>query len=174
VVWLHRVFQRIAPRARSPRARNAPIRNACVFEQNRSNATGTLIALLRRMTPTPIEARESNAGSEVRSFPIARLDLEEEVRRMRASPRPGGHLGKTLVHNEDLRLVLMVLDRGARIPRHHAKGSLTIQALDGRVIAAILESSFDLGPGQVLAIDRNVSHALVAIEDSALLLTIVP
>jgi quercetin dioxygenase-like cupin family protein len=124
------------------------------------------------MTPAPIEARGSSASSEAGSFPIARLDVNEEVRQMRASPKPGGHLGKTLVHNADLRIVLMLLDRGTRIPRHHAKGSLTIQALDGRVIVAILESSFDLGPGQLLAIDRDVSHALVAIEDSALLLTI--
>jgi quercetin dioxygenase-like cupin family protein len=66
----------------------------------------------------------------------------------------------------------MVLERGARIPRHHSKGSLTIQALDGRVIVALLESTFDLEPGQILAIDRDVSHAVVAIEESALLLTI--
>jgi len=118
------------------------------------------------MTPAAIEALQTS------SFPIAKLDVVEEVRTMRASPRPGGRLGKTLVHNPDLRMVLMVLDRGARIPRHRSKGSLTIQALDGRVIVALLDSSFDLEPGQILAIDRDVSHALVAIEESALLLTI--
>jgi quercetin dioxygenase-like cupin family protein len=118
------------------------------------------------MTPAAIEALHTS------SFPIAMLDVMEEVRKMRASPRPGGRLGKTLVRNPDLRVVLMVLERGARIPRHHSKGSLTIQALDGRVIVALLESSFDLEPGQILAIDRDVSHALVAVDESALLLTI--
>jgi quercetin dioxygenase-like cupin family protein len=106
------------------------------------------------------------------SFPIAKLDLVEEIRRMRASPMPGDHIAKTVLHNEDLRIVLMILSRGARIPQHHAKGSLAIHTLDGRVIVTLLESSFDLGPGQMLAIQRDVSHALVAIEDTALVLTI--
>ena len=106
------------------------------------------------------------------TFPIARLDLVEEVRQLRASPIPHGHVAKTVLHNADLRVVLMVLQRGASIPRHHAKGSLIIQALDGRVIVTLLDSSFDLGPSTVLAIEPEIAHALVAIEDSALLLTI--
>lgn len=91
---------------------------------------------------------------------------------MRASPRTSGHLAKTLLHGPDLRLVLLLLDPGAKLPTHHASGSLTIQTLAGRVIITLLESSFDLGPGQLLAIERGVSHAVVAIEDSALLLTV--
>ena len=106
------------------------------------------------------------------SFPIANLDLVEEIRQLRASPIPNGHVAKTVVHNRDLRVVLMVLERGAKLPRHHAKGSLAIHALDGRVIVSLLDSTFDLGPGQLLAIEPGVAHALVAIEDSALMLTI--
>jgi quercetin dioxygenase-like cupin family protein len=106
------------------------------------------------------------------TFPIARLDLEAEICRMRASPRPGGHLGKTLLRTADLRLVLLLLDHGARIPDHQGDGALTIQVLDGRVVVTLLESSFDLSSGQLLAIERGVSHALVAIEDSAVLLTV--
>jgi quercetin dioxygenase-like cupin family protein len=106
------------------------------------------------------------------TFPIARADLEEEIRQMRASPKSGGHLGKTFLRGKDMRVVLMVLDRGARIPEHRANGSLTIQTLDGRVIVSVYESSFDLASGQLLAIEHDAPHALVAIEDSAVLLTI--
>lgn len=122
----------------------------------------------------PATHREQHRDTPVSApvFPIARLDLEEEIRRMRASPRPGGHVGKTLLRSGDLRLVLMVLERGARISDHQSDGSLTIQVLDGRVIVALLESSFDLASGQLLAIEHDISHALVAIEDSAVLLTI--
>jgi quercetin dioxygenase-like cupin family protein len=122
------------------------------------------------MTSTIDEAHQDTT----KRFPIARLDLVEEFRRMRASPMPSGHLAKTVLHDERLRIVLMVLRQGSRIPQHHAKGSLAIQALDGRVIVTLLESSFDLGPGQLLAIEPGVSHALVAIEDTALVLTIAP
>ena len=131
---------------------------------------GTLLACASFMTPTTVATEYAATTPE--TFPIARLDLMEEIHQMRASPMPGGHLAKTVLHNADLRIVLMILHQGAHVPRHHAKGSLAIQALDGRVIVTLLESSFDLGPGQMLAIERDVSHALVAIEDGALVLTI--
>ncbi len=91
---------------------------------------------------------------------------------MRASPHPRGHLGKTLLRNQDMRIVLLILDRGARIPDHSADEPLTIHAVDGRAIVGLLGSSFDLSSGQLLAVERGVSHSVVAIEDTALLLTI--
>lgn len=124
-------------------------------------------------TTAASEARDQREpAAEHRSFPIARLDLEEEVRGMRTSPHPGAHLGKTLLRTADMRLVLMILRRGVQISEHRAEGSLTIQPLDGRVIVTLLESTFDLGPGQLLAIEHDVSHAITAAEDSAILLTI--
>ena len=119
-----------------------------------------------------LETPETQATPTARSFPIARLDLDEELRLLRASPRCNGHSGKTLLREADLRIVLVILDRGAKLPDHHADGSLTIQTLDGRVVVALLDASFDLAPGQMLAVERGVSHSLVAIEDSAILLTI--
>ena len=110
--------------------------------------------------------------AEPKTFPIARADLDEEVRGLRRSQRPGGRASKTLLHATDLRLVLMVLDRGETIPAHHANGSLTVQVIDGRVVVNLLGASFDLAAGQLLAVERGVTHALAAIEDSAVLLTI--
>jgi len=112
------------------------------------------------------------AGSTTYAFPIARFDLEAEVRQMRDNPKPRAHLAKTLLHGAKLRLVLMSLRHGAHISNRRIEGALTIQPLDGRVIVTLLESSFDLGPGQLLAIERDVPHSIVAIEDSAFLMTI--
>jgi quercetin dioxygenase-like cupin family protein len=85
---------------------------------------------------------------------------------------PHGHVAKTVLHNRDLRVVLMALRAGTEIPRHHAKGSLAIEVLEGRVIVGLLESSFDLGPGRMLAIELAIDHSVVAIEDSALMLMV--
>jgi quercetin dioxygenase-like cupin family protein len=106
------------------------------------------------------------------SFPLAQLDLLEEIRQLRASPMPHGHVSKTVVHYPDLRVVLMVLQRGAQIPRHHAKGSLAVQVLDGRVMVGLLDTSFDLGEGRLLAIQPAIEHSVMALEDSALMLTV--
>jgi quercetin dioxygenase-like cupin family protein len=123
------------------------------------------------MTSTFTHAYDPDAEATP-ALPIARLDLVEEVRQMRASPRSAARTAKTLVRSLDQRLVLMILDHGAQIPVHHTDAALTLQVLDGRVIVSLLESTFDLGPGQLLAIERDVAHAVVAIEASSLLLTL--
>jgi quercetin dioxygenase-like cupin family protein len=106
------------------------------------------------------------------SFPIARLDLEAELHQMRASPRAHGHLGKTVVRNGDLSIVLMIIARGEWVPEAHARGSLVIQALDGRVLVTIRDGLFELRPGQFLAIERDVPYEVFAPEDSAVMMTL--
>ena len=106
--------------------------------------------------------------------PVARLDLPEEIHQMRASVPPGGrrHLSKSLVRAADVRLVLMVLEAGARIDEHRTEGRMTIQGVDGHVRVRSGESTFDLVPGQLLVLERDIPHALEAVEESSVLLTI--
>jgi quercetin dioxygenase-like cupin family protein len=122
--------------------------------------------------PLPLTTETGQEVETPPSLPFARFDLEEEIRRMRATARPGGHLGKTLVRAPDMRLVLMILQRGARISEHRAGGSSSIQGLDGRVTLTLPDASFEIGPGHLLVIEHDVPHALEAAEDSAILLTI--
>jgi len=106
------------------------------------------------------------------AFPVAHIDLVEEARQLRASPMPHGHVAKTVLRNSDLRVVMMVLKRGTKVPTHHARGSLAIQVLDGRLVVTLLDTGFDLAAGNVLAIESDVEHALIAIEDTAVMLTV--
>ena len=125
------------------------------------------------MSTTPEETTgEFGSDAPSRPFPIAVLDLQEEILRMRTCPMPGGHYGRTLLRSPDMRMVVMILEQGTRLPEHHIDGTSMIQTLDGRVTVSLLGSSFDLVSGQVLAIERGVAHAVVATEHSAILLTI--
>jgi quercetin dioxygenase-like cupin family protein len=130
------------------------------------------LAVLVVMTDPQANPTATATGEPVQRFPIARLDLAEELRQLRASPTTKSHLAKTVVHDAGLRVVLMILRRGAKIPSHTADCSVMIHVLDGRVVVPLFATSYDLGAGQLLAIDRNVEHALIAIEDSALMLTV--
>ncbi len=105
-------------------------------------------------------------------IPPARLDLVEEIQRMRASAHANGHVAKTLVRSTELRLVLMVLRGGAEIPVHHAEGALTVHALDGHLQIVVEDVRYDLVPGQLLVLEPELPHAVSAIEDSAILLSI--
>jgi quercetin dioxygenase-like cupin family protein len=105
--------------------------------------------------------------------PPARFDLVAEVQQVRAGAHAAGHVAKTLVRTNELRLVLMVLQRGAELPVHQAEGAMTVHALDGRLRIVAAESHFyELVPGQLLVLEPGVPHSVTAIEDSAILLSI--
>ena len=100
-------------------------------------------------------------------------DLDAELAQLRREgPWPQGHTAKTLAKYDDLRVVLVALTQGARIPEHRAGGRITLQAVAGRLQVHAAGRTFDLPAGRVLALERGVPHDVVAVEEGALLLTI--
>ena len=126
----------------------------------------------RETTPAIAAQGEAEHAFSSHRFPIAMLDLAEEVRRIRTCPMPRGHVARTLLRSPGMRIVLVTLEEGVGVMDHVVDAASTIQVLDGHVSVSLLGSMFELGSGQVLAIERGVRHALVATENSAILLTI--
>ena len=105
--------------------------------------------------------------------PSLQFDLLEEVERLRRStPRGHGHGAFTLARYPDLRIVLMTLWSGARIQEHATAGRVSIQCIDGRVRMRVSGAEVELAPGQLITIDREIPHDIVAVGDSSVLLTI--
>jgi quercetin dioxygenase-like cupin family protein len=74
---------------------------------------------------------------------------------------------------ERLRQVLITLAAGGELPDHDRPGEATLQVLRGRVrFTTVGGGSWQGGPGELLAIPDE-RHAVTALEDSAVLLTIV-
>jgi quercetin dioxygenase-like cupin family protein len=90
----------------------------------------------------------------------------------REKPWAHGHSARTLVKNDGLRVVLIALEAGGRVLEHKTAGYLSIQTIAGHVRVGASGRSFDLKPGQLLALDHDEPHDVQAVEDSAVLLTI--
>ncbi|MGH2447541.1 MAG: cupin domain-containing protein [Chloroflexota bacterium] len=105
---------------------------------------------------------------------IMRFDLEPELAQLREQPAygTGAPTGKTLVKQRDLRIVLMTLQAGGRLEKHHASGPISIQALAGRFRLQLPGETVDLERGQLLALDPGVYHDVEAIDNCAFLLTL--
>lgn len=73
---------------------------------------------------------------------------------------------------DDFRVVLTVLAANARIPEHQTRGRISVHVLSGHIRLTAAERTFDLRPGSVLAVDYVTPHAIEALQESALLLTI--
>ena len=109
----------------------------------------------------------------VLAAPTLRFDVLEEVERLRrTTPRGHGHGAITLARYPDLRIVLMALWSGARIHEHATAGRVSIQCIDGRVRMHVSGSELELAPGQLITIDRDVPHDILAVNDSSVLLTV--
>lgn len=105
--------------------------------------------------------------------PILTFDLNAETNRLREENAwQGGRDSKTLVKNEDFRIVLTVMKANALLHEHKATGRISVQVLSGHIQMHVQDEVFDLPAGNLLALDRDVPHDVTALEDSAFLLTI--
>lgn len=103
--------------------------------------------------------------------------IEQELRREEAYARDG-HTARTLVREPDLRVVLIAMTAGSRIPAHTADATVSIQALTGRLrlqlprLARQREDRIvDLPIGRLLVLQPGNEHSVEAVGDSAFLLT---
>lgn len=78
----------------------------------------------------------------------------------------------TLVKLANLELIRLVIPAGKDIPSHKTPGEIAVQCLEGRVAFTAGENSVELSAGQLLYLSAGEPHALKAIEDSSLLVTI--
>lgn len=106
--------------------------------------------------------------------PILRLELAKEVAQLQQGPKwnNSGQNAKTLVKSSGLRVVMMVLKRGASLGKHETVGLISLQTLEGRVRLKLPNDVVDLPVGVLLSLGGSVPHDLEAIDQSVVLLTI--
>jgi quercetin dioxygenase-like cupin family protein len=95
-----------------------------------------------------------------------------EVVQLSLGPLLGSAKTTTLVKTADLELIRLVLHAGKNIPLHNAPGEITVQCLEGRVAFTATGQTQELTTGQLLYLTTAEPHALKAIEDSSLLVTL--
>ena len=105
---------------------------------------------------------------------VLRVDLDAEITSLKgeASWQGGDRNARTLVELPNLRLVLVVMKRGARLREHHTNGRVTVQTLDGHVQMHLPGQEVDLPARHLLTFDGELAHDLEALEESAFFLTI--
>ena len=73
---------------------------------------------------------------------------------------------------DGLEVIRMVLPQGKHIPTHHTPGPITVQCLAGRIEFTAYGKPIELKAGQLIYLTPNEPHALLALETSAVLVTL--
>jgi quercetin dioxygenase-like cupin family protein len=97
--------------------------------------------------------------------------LEDALRSDEAYLR-GDHTARTLVHEPDLRVVLIAMKAGGRIEEHHAKATASVHVLSGEIRVDLPDRVVNLSAGSFLLLERGLRHAVESGTESAFLLTL--
>ncbi len=104
---------------------------------------------------------------------VSSIDLAGEIAGSREhKPWQSDLYSKLLLKADDLRLVLIAMETGARLKEHHVDGTVSIHALEGTVCIHVQTQAHDLHAGQILTLAPGIKHEVEAREESAFLLTI--
>jgi quercetin dioxygenase-like cupin family protein len=104
---------------------------------------------------------------------VEAFDLPAAVNTLKSrKPWPQKLTSNLLVKTNDLRILLIAMEAGARMEQHHSDGRISIQVLEGSVRMLVQQQVKELAAGQLLAMDRSIKHDVEALADTVLLLTI--
>jgi quercetin dioxygenase-like cupin family protein len=79
----------------------------------------------------------------------------------------------TLVQSPHLELFRMVLPAGKAVPQHQVPGPITVQCLEGELAFEAAGQAHTLHAGELVYLAGGEPHALLAITDTSLLVTLV-
>lgn len=80
-------------------------------------------------------------------------------------------VSRTVLKADGARLVLFSFDAGQELTEHTAAMPVLLQVLDGRLTVSAAGRSADLAPGGVIHLPARMPHAVLALEPTRLLLT---
>lgn len=96
------------------------------------------------------------------------LPLAQEVQ-----VQPGQIVSKTLAQNEALSITLFAFAAGEEISTHSSTGDAMVQVLEGTGRFTVNQVEYLVHAGEFLVMPANKPHAVMAIENFKMLLTVV-
>lgn len=121
------------------------------------------------------EAWQSRTERPTPIVPLVHVRLEGNLEGLKQEPmwRSSDRNAITLTKEPHLRVVLIAMKKGARLHEHRASGPITIQAVSGSLRLSASDQILELKPGELAILESAIEHEVEALEESALLLTLV-
>ncbi len=101
------------------------------------------------------------------------VKLADEIARLKSTAEwtSGDRHAVSLVKDDALNVLLMMLKKGSHLHEHRTKGPITVQVVSGSIRFSGGSDQRIISAGEIVALDRGIAHSLEALEESALILT---
>lgn len=93
-----------------------------------------------------------------------------DVRPLGSALRSG--VTASLLKTPRLQLMRLVLPAGTGMPEHSVPGAITVQCLEGEAVVTTVSRRCELRTGQLVMLPENERHAVRALTDASLLVTV--
>ncbi len=106
--------------------------------------------------------------------PLLQSDLTAEIDKLRLADswnRKTGRSSKTLLNSVACGILLIAMKQDTETKEHRVDGRITIQTLVGRLKVTLSDRTIEVPAGQLLILDRGITHDVHAAEESVFLLT---
>lgn len=123
----------------------------------------------------------SRENGRLRKHPVERFS--QPVRKMNLEARfdelieedhaaTDGHRQVTISHEDGLTQTLFYFDEGSGLRDHTVQGTVTIHVIDGHLSVNALGETHEVESGELLTLERGVTHGVAARADSKMLLMV--
>jgi len=117
------------------------------------------------------EQKDKTESSRTDGF--STFKLEDQIVHAKSQPswNANDRFATSFFKHRDLTVTLLLLHKGARLNEHTARGSISLQVIAGAIRFRAKGREQTLTSGMLCALDREIPHAVEALEESTLLLT---
>jgi quercetin dioxygenase-like cupin family protein len=106
--------------------------------------------------------------------PMVELSLDKFIAQIKSESAwaEGKQNAITIFKSHSMRIVLIGLPNGVEMKSHKASGVISVQVIEGRVDFVTEHQTALIEKGQMIALQENITHSVLALADSFFLLTL--
>jgi quercetin dioxygenase-like cupin family protein len=113
-------------------------------------------------------------GNRVLNAQLVEMDLHKFIAQIKseAAWKESDRNSVTIFKSETMRIVLMGLHQHTELKPHKANGVISVQVLEGKINFSTEEKTSLVESGQMIALQDNITHSVMALTDAFFLLTL--
>lgn len=105
---------------------------------------------------------------------LTEIDLNKLIDQIKSEPawENAGRNSVPFFTSDTMRISVMGLKESAELKPHKAAGVISVQVLEGKIYFSTDEQISLVETGQMITLEENVTHSVIALKESFFLLTI--